>query len=144
MGDGGRVRARPLRAGLPRLLGPARAAAGAGVPGPRGPHARARLPARTGPEGARPRRRARHLHRLLLARDGGRGAGPGRGLESAAMAAMSGRTVAITGASSGIGEATAVALAREGAAVALGARRRERLEGLAERIESDGGRALAL
>jgi NADP-dependent 3-hydroxy acid dehydrogenase YdfG len=60
------------------------------------------------------------------------------------MAAMSGKTVAITGASSGIGEATALALAREGAAVALGARRRDRIEALAERIEADGGTAVAL
>jgi len=58
--------------------------------------------------------------------------------------ALEGRVAAITGASSGIGEAAALALAREGAAVALGARRRERLEGLAGRIESDGGRALAI
>jgi NADP-dependent 3-hydroxy acid dehydrogenase YdfG len=50
----------------------------------------------------------------------------------------------ITGASSGIGEATALALAREGAAVALGARRKERIEALAERIESEGGKALAI
>jgi clavulanate-9-aldehyde reducatase len=58
--------------------------------------------------------------------------------------ALEGRVAAITGASSGIGEATALALAREGAAVALGARRRERLDELAKRIEADGGRALSI
>jgi clavulanate-9-aldehyde reducatase len=57
---------------------------------------------------------------------------------------LEGRVAAITGASSGIGEATALELAGAGAAVALGARRRERLDSLVERIESDGGRALAI
>ena len=56
---------------------------------------------------------------------------------------LEGRAVAITGASSGIGEATALALAGAGAAVALGARRKDRVEGLARRIEADGGRAVA-
>ena len=50
---------------------------------------------------------------------------------------------AVTGASSGIGAATAVELARAGAAVAVGARRKERLDELVGRIESDGGRALS-
>jgi NADP-dependent 3-hydroxy acid dehydrogenase YdfG len=57
---------------------------------------------------------------------------------------LAGRVVAVTGASSGIGEATAAALAREGAAVALAARRLERLEAVVERVESEGGRALAV
>ncbi len=52
--------------------------------------------------------------------------------------------MAITGASSGIGEATALALAREGAAVALAARREDRIGELAGRIESDGGSAAAI
>jgi NADP-dependent 3-hydroxy acid dehydrogenase YdfG len=57
---------------------------------------------------------------------------------------LSGSVVAITGASSGIGEATALACARAGAAVSLAARRADRIEQLARRIEEDGGRALAL
>jgi NADP-dependent 3-hydroxy acid dehydrogenase YdfG len=56
---------------------------------------------------------------------------------------LEGRVAAITGASSGIGEATALALADAGAAVALGARRLDRIEALAERIGSDGGSAIA-
>jgi NADP-dependent 3-hydroxy acid dehydrogenase YdfG len=50
---------------------------------------------------------------------------------------LEGRRAAVTGASSGIGEAAALALAAEGASVALGARRKERLEDLAGRIEAD-------
>ena len=49
---------------------------------------------------------------------------------------LEGRVAAVTGASSGIGEATALALAAEGAAVALGARRSDRLEALAGRIKA--------
>jgi clavulanate-9-aldehyde reducatase len=60
------------------------------------------------------------------------------------MGALDGRRIVITGASSGIGEATAIALAAEGAAVALAARRKDRIDDLAARIESDGGRALAI
>jgi NADP-dependent 3-hydroxy acid dehydrogenase YdfG len=58
--------------------------------------------------------------------------------------ALDGKVAAITGASSGIGEATAVALADAGAAVALGARRKDRLDELAERINLNGGRAVAI
>jgi NADP-dependent 3-hydroxy acid dehydrogenase YdfG len=50
----------------------------------------------------------------------------------------------VTGASSGIGQATARALAREGYAVALAARREERIDELAEQISSEGGEALAV
>jgi NADP-dependent 3-hydroxy acid dehydrogenase YdfG len=57
---------------------------------------------------------------------------------------LDGRRALITGASSGIGEATAVAMVAEGAAVALGARRKDRLDDLAGRIEADGGKAVAI
>jgi NADP-dependent 3-hydroxy acid dehydrogenase YdfG len=49
------------------------------------------------------------------------------------------KVVVITGASSGIGEATAVMLAERGAKVVLGARGLNRLEALARRIEATGG-----
>jgi NADP-dependent 3-hydroxy acid dehydrogenase YdfG len=57
---------------------------------------------------------------------------------------LSGTVALVTGASSGIGEATAVALAQQGAAVAIAARRKDRLDDLAGRIEAAGGRALVL
>ena len=57
---------------------------------------------------------------------------------------LSGRVAAITGASSGIGEATAITLARAGAAVSLAARRADRIDALAERINGDGGQAIAI
>jgi NADP-dependent 3-hydroxy acid dehydrogenase YdfG len=58
------------------------------------------------------------------------------------ISAISGKVVALTGASSGIGEATARLLAERGASVVLGARRTERLEELARSIRERGGRAL--
>jgi clavulanate-9-aldehyde reducatase len=57
---------------------------------------------------------------------------------------LEGRRALITGASSGIGTATAEAMAAGGAAVALGARRKERLDELASRIEAGGGKAVAI
>jgi NADP-dependent 3-hydroxy acid dehydrogenase YdfG len=57
---------------------------------------------------------------------------------------LDGSVALVTGASSGIGEETARQLAAEGAAVALVARRKERLEALAAEIIADGGRALVI
>jgi NADP-dependent 3-hydroxy acid dehydrogenase YdfG len=57
---------------------------------------------------------------------------------------LGGKVVAITGASSGIGEATAIACVRAGAAVSISARRTDRLEALAKRIDGEGGHALPI
>lgn len=57
---------------------------------------------------------------------------------------LKGTVALVTGASSGIGAATATTLAREGAAVAVTARRGDRLAELCDRIRAGGGTALAL
>jgi len=57
---------------------------------------------------------------------------------------IKGKVVVITGASSGLGEATARLLAEKGATVVLAARRTERIESLAEELKNKGGDALAV
>lgn len=57
---------------------------------------------------------------------------------------LGGKVALVTGASSGIGEATAKALSAAGAAVAIGARRAEKLKDLAEQLEKAGGTVLTL
>lgn len=57
---------------------------------------------------------------------------------------LSGKTAIVTGASSGIGRATAMTLAQAGAAVVIQARRKDRLEKVASDIAAKGGNALAI
>ncbi len=57
---------------------------------------------------------------------------------------VSGSVVAITGASAGIGRAAARVFSREGALLAVAARRKDRLDSLVEEIEAAGGKALAI
>ena len=58
------------------------------------------------------------------------------------MSGLSGKVAWVTGAGSGIGEAAALALAREGAAVALSGRRPQPLQAVADRIAQPGGKAI--
>lgn len=60
------------------------------------------------------------------------------------MAKLDGKVAVVTGASSGIGEATVRSLAEEGAAVVAGARRKERLDALVEEVTGGGGKAIAV
>ena len=57
---------------------------------------------------------------------------------------LDGKVAVVTGASSGIGEATAIALAAQGATVALAARRGDRLEALVKQISDSGGQAMPI
>jgi NAD(P)-dependent dehydrogenase (short-subunit alcohol dehydrogenase family) len=61
-----------------------------------------------------------------------------------AVSILEGRVAVVTGASSGIGEACAIAFVEKGAHVVLAARRAERLFALVERLEAMGGQALAV
>ena len=57
---------------------------------------------------------------------------------------IEGKVVVITGASSGLGESTARHLAKLGATVVLGARRKGRLDAIVKNIQADGAKALAV
>lgn len=60
------------------------------------------------------------------------------------MKRLEGKVAIVTGASSGIGRATAVLFAKEGASVVVGARRQAELESLVAELARDGGKAVAL
>ncbi|MGJ7537942.1 MULTISPECIES: SDR family oxidoreductase [unclassified Variovorax] len=60
------------------------------------------------------------------------------------MTGIQGKVVAITGASSGIGKATALLLAERGAKVVVGARRQDQLDSIVSQIKARGGQAVAV
>ena len=64
--------------------------------------------------------------------------------EFAMASKLEGKVAIVTGASSGIGEATAISLAAEGAKVVIAARRGERLEAVAKHITDNGGQVLSV
>ncbi len=64
--------------------------------------------------------------------------------DSQSTAPLAGKVALVTGASSGIGEATAAAMAEAGATVAVAARRKDRLESLSKRLQDDGARVLTV
>src|SRR4029077_21056907 len=68
--------------------------------------------------------------------------GKGRSWKGTLMLGIEDKVIVITGASSGIGEATALLLAERGAKVVLGARGPDRLEAIATRIAASGGEAV--
>jgi len=57
---------------------------------------------------------------------------------------IEGKVVVITGASSGLGEATAKTLSARGATMVLGARRQDRIQALANELTGSGGKAIAV
>ncbi len=86
---------------------------------------------------------ARRLRRSSPARcSSSTAARPSRARARPERVELRGAVAVVTGASSGIGESTALLLARAGAKVVLAARRLQRLEALAERIGAHGGQAL--
>src|SRR5512147_3143499 len=66
------------------------------------------------------------------------------GIQKSGAQKLAGKTAIVTGASSGIGRATALALAGEGAAVVVFARRKEQLDMVAAEIHALGGKALVV